>query len=211
MVVTSSYFFQVGTMTTDQIREMMANTLKELNERKKALANLKGDSTGAKSAFDSGVQKVPLPPPKVITIDAPPDKAKTIAALQAQIASRLNKLAPQIPAAAASLQGPAERPAAVILDEKGRTVDDKGQEIQMHYEPTLKANLRAKKRDELRDNLKFAADAVDHQDQVRSSTNVLLWCSNKLGWNPLGTYYPPKIGSLLGETVFTFRAGVLRV
>ena len=172
MVVTSSYFFQVGTMTTDQIREMMANTLKELNERKKALANLKGDSSGAKSAFDSGVQKVPLPPPKVITIDAPPDKAKTIAALQAQIASRLNKLAPQIPAAAASLQGPAERPAAVILDEKGRTVDDKGQEIQMHYEPTLKANLRAKKRDELRDNLKFAADAVDHQDQVRSSKNL---------------------------------------
>ena len=153
-------------MTTDQIREMMANTLKELNERKKALANLKGDSSAGKTAFDSGVNKVPLPPPKVITIDAAaPDKAKTIAALQAQIASRLNKLAPQMPAAAA-LPVPAERPAAVILDEKGRTVDDKGQEITMHYEPTLKANLRAKKRDELRDNLKFAAEAVDHQEQV---------------------------------------------
>jgi len=142
-------------MTTEQIRQMMANTLKELNERKKALANLKSN--------DPSSQKVPLPPPKVLSFDS--DKTKTIAALQAQIASRLNKLAPQIPAVANALQ--IDRPTAVILDEKGRTVDDKGQEIQMHYEPTLKANLRAKKRDELRENLKMAAETVDQQDQVK--------------------------------------------
>jgi hypothetical protein len=74
---------------------------------------------------------------------------------------------PAVTAAAAAIPPPqaVERPAAVILDEKGRTVDDKGHEIQMHYEPTLKANLRAKKRDELRENLK-GAETVDHHDQV---------------------------------------------
>jgi hypothetical protein len=41
--------FQVGAMTTDQIREMMANTLKEIGERKKTLANLKGpEGAGSK-------------------------------------------------------------------------------------------------------------------------------------------------------------------
>ena len=149
----------------------MANTLKELNERKKALANLKGGEA-TKSLESGGPQKVPLPPPKVITIDTVTDKTKTIAALQAQIASRLNKLAPQIPAVQpagvpfAGLSSLADRPSAVILDEKGRAVDDKGHEIQMHYEPTLKANLRAKKRDELRENLKVAAESVDLQEQV---------------------------------------------
>jgi hypothetical protein len=39
---------------------------------------------------------VPLPPPRVITIDTMTDKTKTIAALQAQIASRLSKLTTQV-------------------------------------------------------------------------------------------------------------------
>ena len=64
-------------MTTEQIRQMMANTLKELNERKKALANLKSN--------DPSSQKVPLPPPKVHSFDGASDKTKTIAALQAQV------------------------------------------------------------------------------------------------------------------------------
>ena len=77
-----------------------------------------------------------------------------VSCLFLQIASRLNKLAPQIPAVANASALQIDRPTAVILDEKGRAVDDKGHEIQMHYEPTLKANMRAKKRDELRENLK---------------------------------------------------------
>ena len=64
-------------MTTEQIRQMMANTLKELNERKKALANLKSN--------DPSSQKVPLPPPKVLSFDGASDKTKTIAALQARV------------------------------------------------------------------------------------------------------------------------------
>ena len=70
-------------------------------------------------------------------------------------------------AAAGGLPAAVDRPTAVILDDKGRTVDDKGQEIQLvHLAPTLKANLRAKKRDELRENLKVG-DTLELQDQVR--------------------------------------------
>ena len=81
-----------------------------------------------------------------------------------QIANRLSKLTTQVPAVASLAT--IDRPTAVILDDKGRTVDDKGQEIQLvHYAPTLKANLRAKKRDELREHLKVG-DSLEQQDQV---------------------------------------------
>jgi hypothetical protein len=76
-------------------------------------------------------------------------------------------------AATGGLPATVDRPTAVILDDKGRTVDDKGQEIQLvHLAPTLKANLRAKKRDELRENLKVG-DSLELQDQVRSHFNAL--------------------------------------
>ena len=148
---------------------MMSNTLKELNVRKKALANIKGGA----SADGSNIKqfeppaKVPLPPPKVVTIETVADKTKTIAALQAQIANRLSKLTVPAPVGMVVAQPAAiDRPTAVILDDKGRTVDDKGQEIQLgHFAPTLKANLRAKKRDELTQNLK-AGDTLELQDQV---------------------------------------------
>jgi len=90
----------------------------------------------------------------------------------------LSKLTTQVPAvslaaAAGGLQAAVDRPTAVILDDKGRTVDDKGQEIQLvHLAPTLKANLRAKKRDELRENLKVG-DTLELQDQVHFEFQAL--------------------------------------
>ena len=48
-----------------------------------------------------------------------------------------------------------DRPTPVILNDAGQTVDSSGQAIQLsHHQPTLKANLRAKKRDELKEHLK---------------------------------------------------------
>lgn len=46
----------------------------------------------------------------------------------------------------------AHRPMPVILDEEGRTIDAKtGQAIQLqHHTPTLKANIRAKKREQFK-------------------------------------------------------------
>jgi len=62
-------------MTQEEIRAIMASTLKALEEKKKNL--------GVTPEFS----RVPLPPPSVVTIDSL-DKSQTIAALHAQIASR---------------------------------------------------------------------------------------------------------------------------
>jgi hypothetical protein len=78
-------------MTTEQIRAMMANTMKELNERKKALANIKGQEAATAAKQFEPPNKVPLPPPKVVTIETVADKTKTIANLQAQVNNNTNK------------------------------------------------------------------------------------------------------------------------
>ena len=58
--------------------------------------------------------------------------------------------------------GTADRPSALILDDKGRAVDAAGQQItvQQHV-PTLKANLRAKKTLEHKEKEPSAALEVD--------------------------------------------------
>ena len=54
-----------------------------------------------------------------------------------------------------------------MLDAQGRTVDATGQQIQLsHHVPTLKANLRAKKRDEMKEHLK-EGPAQSHALQVK--------------------------------------------
>merc|ERR1719357_2512331 len=55
-----------------------------------------------------------------------------------------------------------DRPQAVILDDKGRTVDAAGQQITLtQYVPSLKANLRAKKRDEQKEKEPTATLDID--------------------------------------------------
>lgn len=65
-------------MTPEEIRAIMASTLKALEEKKKNLGMTQEPS------------RVPLPPPSVVTIDSL-DKSQTIAALHAQIANRCDK------------------------------------------------------------------------------------------------------------------------
>jgi len=109
--------------SADQIQEMLKNTQRLIAERKKQL-------------------HVPETQP-VLT-----DKAKQIAALQASIASKLNKVS--IP----QFELPS-KPQALILNDAGRTVDATGQEIQLsQHMPTLKANLRAQKREEFGKHIK---------------------------------------------------------
>ncbi|XP_046396426.1 U4/U6 small nuclear ribonucleoprotein Prp3 [Ischnura elegans] len=53
---------------------------------------------------------------------------------------------------------PQPKPAPLILDSEGRTVDVTGKEVQLtHRMPTLKANIRAKKREEFRQQLQERA------------------------------------------------------
>jgi len=105
--------------SADQIKKMLANTQKMIEERKRQL------------------NVVTPHQPAVLS-----HKAQQIAALQASIASKLNKV--DIP----KIELPS-KPIPLIIDDSGRTVDSSGVEIQLtQHVPTLKANLRAQKREE---------------------------------------------------------------
>lgn len=74
------------------------------------------------------------------------DKARKIAQLQAQIK---NKLSSGILGSVIQIPVPSNKPTPLILDEEGRTVDKSGKAIQLtHVVPTLKANIRAQKREQ---------------------------------------------------------------
>lgn len=77
------------------------------------------------------------------------EKAKKANELQARIQSKLLTIG--LAAPGSQLPVPAG-PTPVILDEEGRTIDVKtGQAIQLqHHMPTLKANIRAKKREQFK-------------------------------------------------------------
>jgi len=127
-------------LSANQIKDMMANAQKMIEERKKALSALRSDT-----------RHKGLEPPSV-SVQRTEEKAKKIAQLQAQIQSKLST---------GLLKGPGlhrvdagSKPTPLILDSEGRTVDVTGKEIQLtHVLPTLKANIRAKKREEFRQQL----------------------------------------------------------
>ncbi|KAJ1526227.1 hypothetical protein ONE63_009384 [Megalurothrips usitatus] len=143
-----------GQLSAMQIKEMMANAQRMIEERKRALNALKGDDKPSD----------PIPPiAPVKSAAADSEKARKIAQLQAQIQSKLstgvlpgvlsgissnlNSLIPPKPAQQ-------EKPVPLILDSEGRTVDSSGKEVQLtHLVPSLKANIRAKKREEFRQQL----------------------------------------------------------
>ena len=173
-----------ATMTPDQIRAMMSNTLKEIQARKEALNSLKA-ARAAPGGVAPGVAAPGVAMPGNISVIQPDatsskdsrgsgtDKAKTIAALQAQIAARLNKVGiASIPAPPATVPALGDKP-HLILNAEGRTVDAHGQEISLgHLEPTLKANMRMTKAD---DPVTTTADNLAQQEM-----------SSK--------YYDPRVG-----------------
>lgn len=147
-----------SSLSSTQIKLMMAHAQREIEERKRALSNLRDKDPLLASVPQIGMpvalatqalSKKPTPE------DA--DKAKKIAELQAQIRAKLTgnlaNIIQQQPtavaaAAAAAAQQQQERPKPLILDEEGRTVDKSGRAINIPtVTPTLKANIRAKKRE----------------------------------------------------------------
>lgn len=59
-----------------------------------------------------------------------------------------------VPAGLGAMSGNVDKPTPLILDSEGRTVDSTGREVQLtHVVPTLKANIRAKKREEFKAQL----------------------------------------------------------
>lgn len=76
------------------------------------------------------------------------DKARKIAQLQAQIKSKLSS---GILANVIQIPAVPTKPTPLILDEDGRTVDRSGKAVQLtHVVPTLKANIRALKREQFK-------------------------------------------------------------
>ncbi|XP_052242082.1 U4/U6 small nuclear ribonucleoprotein Prp3-like isoform X1 [Dreissena polymorpha] len=146
-----------GQLTEEKIKEMMQNAQKMIQERK---AQIMGTSK-------------PAPPPTQAQkyMEDAKDKAQRANELQAQIQARLASMA-GMPGLPAPMKGmppvkvpevklppevhsraqPMSQPTPLILDSEGRTIDAKtGQAVTLtHYAPTLKANIRAKRREQFK-------------------------------------------------------------
>lgn len=131
-----------SSLTSQQIKLMMANAQREIEERKRALTALK-----TKDPLLASVPQLTLPAELAAQKLRPTnpediERAKKIADLQAQIRAKLSgslsAIIPQVQ----------EKPKPLILDEEGRTVDKSGRAISIPtLAPTLKANIRAKKKE----------------------------------------------------------------
>ncbi|KAK3597920.1 hypothetical protein CHS0354_042261 [Potamilus streckersoni] len=137
-----------GQLTADKIKEMMATAQKMIQERK--------------AQIQAAMPKLPTVSqisqnPQVHMNDAM-DKAQRAAELQAQIQARMAGLSgnlqlmkPGIPGSIAQKIGQS-MPTPLILDDEGHMIDKAtGQAVQLqHHTPTLKANIRAKRRAEFK-------------------------------------------------------------
>lgn len=158
-------------MLRSQIKQMMANAQREIEERKKALNAIKQEDlqqTGGRP-----VPKVRDSLPTVATMysqgllsKTDSDKARKLAAVQARIRSKLNS------GVLNNVSVP-DKPTPLILDESGRTVDITGKEVQLtQVVPTLKANIRAKKREEFKAQLQESKGPEEIQDTHFFDTRI---------------------------------------
>ena len=136
--------------------EVMESAQKQIQERKRALDK------------NLNLSNLNIPQPSIYGIpmgllnrgDA--DKARKIAQLQAQIKSKLSS---GILANAIQIPVVPNKPTPLILDDEGRTVDKTGKAVQLtHVVPTLKANIRAQKREQFRSQL---SDKVDDSNETK--------------------------------------------
>lgn len=161
-------------LSSNKIKEMMENAQKQIEERKKNLDNL--PSKGG----NLNLSNLNIPTPSIYGIPSgllnrgDADKARKIAQLQAQIKNKLstgilNNVVIQMPVPT--------KPTPLILDEEGRTVDKTGKAVQLtHVAPTLKANIRAKKREQFRAQL---------TDKVSEDSGESKFFDNRISLKPI--------------------------
>lgn len=159
-------------LSSSNIKELMINARKEIEERKRNLEALPTKN-------NANIPNVSIPTPSIYGIpmgllnrgDA--DKARKIAQLQAQIKTKLSS---GILANAIQIPVVPDKPTPLILDEEGRTIDKTGKAVQLtHVAPTLKANIRAKKREQFRSQL---------TDKVYEESNETKFYDNRIGIKP---------------------------
>lgn len=147
----------------------MANAQREIEERKRALKAIKQEDATAKPALFKGRDSLPTVGSMYnqgLLSKTDSDKARKIAALQAQIRNKLNS------GLLGNVNVP-DKPTPLILDESGRTVDITGKEVQLtQVVPTLKANIRAKKREEFKAQLQESKGPEEIQDTHFFDTRI---------------------------------------
>ncbi|KRT81839.1 hypothetical protein AMK59_5102 [Oryctes borbonicus] len=165
-----------GKVSNNKIKEMMENAQKQIEERKKTMDTLPSSKNN-----NVNLSSIPnIPPASIYGIpmgllnrgDA--DKARKIAQLQAQIKNKLStgilgNVVIQIPVMP-------DKPTPLILDEEGRTVDKSGKAVQLtQVAPTLKANIRAKKREQFKAQL---------HDKTSEESTENKFFDNRIGIKP---------------------------
>uniref|UniRef100_A0A8C1PQ27 U4/U6 small nuclear ribonucleoprotein Prp3 n=1 Tax=Cyprinus carpio TaxID=7962 RepID=A0A8C1PQ27_CYPCA len=172
-----------GMLTKMQIKQMMEAATRQIEERKKQLSlvapvpNVQTDSSAQHPILPAvGATQAIAPSQAANFMNDAIEKARKAAELQAKIQSTLamkpgilgalGNTGPHNLVALANLHAmgiappkvePREvtKPTPLILDELGRTVDASGKEVELtHRMPTLKANIRAVKREQFRQQLK---------------------------------------------------------
>uniref|UniRef100_A0A3Q3GP01 U4/U6 small nuclear ribonucleoprotein Prp3 n=1 Tax=Labrus bergylta TaxID=56723 RepID=A0A3Q3GP01_9LABR len=153
-----------------RIKQMMEAATKQIEERKKQL------SFSSPAAAASGGASSIAPSQAASFMNDAIEKARKAAELQARIQSQLamkpgilgamGNTGPHNLVALANLHAmgiappkveikEVNKPTPLILDDHGRTVDASGKEVELtHRMPTLKANIRAVKREQFRQQLK---------------------------------------------------------
>ncbi|XP_040173005.1 U4/U6 small nuclear ribonucleoprotein Prp3-like isoform X1 [Anopheles arabiensis] len=154
-------------ISANHIKRMMENAQREIEQRKRKLENITLNKyPDASTSSDAAAAAVNAKTTAVVTkpADGPIEKktrdlsgsvtgtsdierSRKIAQLQEQIRAKLSgTLVNVLP-----LQPATDKPKPLILDAEGRTVDDSGRTIVVpQLTPTLKANIRAKKRENSR-------------------------------------------------------------
>lgn len=137
-------------LTSDQIKSMMDNAQRQIEARKTALNQFKQEQQTAavRQATEEQQTGTATPNPAAMT---EAEREARLAQIRARISGTLANILPQatggVGSAAPTVAVP-DKPKPLILDAEGRTVDKSGREINLPtLEPTLKANIRALKRD----------------------------------------------------------------
>ncbi|KQK85016.1 U4/U6 small nuclear ribonucleoprotein Prp3 [Amazona aestiva] len=164
-----------GMLTKLQIKQMMEAATRQIEERKKQLSFISPPAAQPKISSSSQSERLPIgntiqPSQAATFMNDAIEKARKAAELQARIQAQL-ALKPGL-IGNANMVGLANlhamgiappkvelkdqtKPTPLILDEQGRTVDASGKEIELtHRMPTLKANIRAVKREQFKQQLK---------------------------------------------------------
>ena len=147
-------------LSNDQIKQMMLNAQRQIEERKRQLT-----------------ESTPQVKPSIEGVDNKARIAQLTAQIQARMANR-----PNLEALQQNSESKSAKPAPLILNSEGRTVDVTGKEVQLIQRmPTLKANIRAQKREQFvkissektqeKEDSSFFDGRVDAKNAVRPKRN----------------------------------------